>query len=377
MRKLLGDINGLNLADEYLGGFGNGNSRQSRYLMSGLTYYLCVESTVYNDGLANLVDLIFLEEVAASVLKLLLDLLVELIRNDDRLLGSADHTVIEGLGVDNRADSQQNIRGFVNDRGSVARAYAESGFSAGVSGLYHARTAGRENDVNFLHQHICEVERGNVYPRDDTLGSACLNGSLKNYLSRLDGALFRAGVGADDNAVSCLERNKALEYRGGGRVGGGDNRADNADGVSYLCNAVSLVAFDNAAGLGVLESIVDMLRSVVVLDNLIFNDAHSRFFYRHFGKRDSLLIGSGRGSQEDFVDLLLRIFGKYLLSGSYSVQSLFKLLRAVNDFVVCHSHLLLNNKYRKYFRFGLGGKEPLVGQQLTMNKFGYLSLLSG
>ena len=43
--------------------------------------------------------------------------MIDALQYDDRLLGGADHTVIEGLGVDDGVDSQQNIGGIVDDGG--------------------------------------------------------------------------------------------------------------------------------------------------------------------------------------------------------------------------------------------------------------------
>jgi len=49
----------------------------------------------------------------------------DFIVDDDRLLRSADHTVIERLGVDDRVYGVDDIRRRINNSGSVARAYAE------------------------------------------------------------------------------------------------------------------------------------------------------------------------------------------------------------------------------------------------------------
>ena len=76
----------------------------------------------------------------------------------------------------------------------------------------------------------------------------------------------------DDDGVAGLQADKALEDRGGGGVGGRDDRTHDADGLGDLGDAVSIVTLDDTAGLGVLVRIVDVLGGVVVLDDLVLED---------------------------------------------------------------------------------------------------------
>ena len=72
----------------------------------------------------------------------------------------------------------------------------------------------------------------------------------------------------------------------------------------------------------------------MIFDDFVLNDAHSGFFNRHLGKRDSRLIGCGGCSQKDGVNLFLRVGSIDLLCRSDFSKRSFKLLHAVNDLVV-------------------------------------------
>ena len=98
-------------------------------------------------------------------------------------------------------------------------------------------------------------------------------------------------MGADDNAVTRLKSDKGLEDGGRSRVRRGNDSPDNADRLGNLLNAGGLVAVDYAASLNILESVVDKFAGVVVLDDLIFNNAHAGFFDSLLSERDSGTVG--------------------------------------------------------------------------------------
>ena len=124
VRELLAQVNRLNLADEDFSRFRNLDSRELRDSVRRLSDDLGVESAVDDDSLSDLVDLVVLKDVTASLFKFVFNVVVNILVNDNALLGGADHTVIEGLGVDNRVDREQYIGALVDDGGSVAGAYA-------------------------------------------------------------------------------------------------------------------------------------------------------------------------------------------------------------------------------------------------------------
>ena len=184
--ELLAYINALNFADEDLCAFRNVNSGECRYGVSLLTDDLCVERTVDDNCVTNLVRFGGREEVAASFRELGLYLVIYLVEYDDRLLGRADHTVIEGLGMDYRVYCEDAIRGLVDDSGGIAGTYAESGLAAGVCCLYHSGTACSEDYIRFLHYKRCHIEAGSVYPGDDIFGSARLYCRISYYSCGFD-----------------------------------------------------------------------------------------------------------------------------------------------------------------------------------------------
>ena len=98
-----------------------------------------IERAVLEHGLAQSLELLaLLHEVAATILKLALDLVIDGIESGHRLLGGADHAVVKRLGVDDGVHRELDIGGVVDDNRSVASANAQGGLARGVGGLHHA-----------------------------------------------------------------------------------------------------------------------------------------------------------------------------------------------------------------------------------------------
>ena len=51
----------------------------------------------------------------------------------------------------------------------------------------------------------------------------------------------------------------------------------------------------------------------MVLDDLVFHDAHASFLHRHLGERQTLLVSSHGGGEENLIHLLLGIGGENTL----------------------------------------------------------------
>ena len=331
MCKLLGQLYALYFADQDLGVFGSVHTGKLCDVVSRLTDDLCVQCAVDQDGLSDLLGLLGVQEVATSVGKFFLYLVVYLIQYDHRLLGCADHTVVKGLGVDDRVDSQQDVCGVVDDSGRVSGANAQSRLAGGVSRLDHAGTTGGKDDVGFFHNQVGEIKRRNVDPADDSLRSTCRHSGFQYDLCRRNGGFLCSWVRADDDTVSGFQTDQRLENCGRGGVGGRNDGAHDTDRLGDLLDAVRLVLFQNAAGLRVSVSVIDIFGSVVVFDYLIFHDAHAGLFNRHFGKRDSCLVGCGSGGKEDLIYLFLCVGGKNRLCLSYFCQLLLQRFNAVHD----------------------------------------------
>ena len=129
MGKFFAELNALDLADKDLGVLGNGYVRKLSDFECGLADYFCVKSAVDKNGLSDLLGLLGVQEVASSVGEFLLDCVIYVLMDDDRLLGGADHAVVKGLGVDNGVDRKNYIGGVVDNGGGVAGADAESGLA--------------------------------------------------------------------------------------------------------------------------------------------------------------------------------------------------------------------------------------------------------
>ena len=137
-------------------------------------------------------------------------------------------------------------------------------------------------------------------------------------------------MGTDDDAVPGLQTDQCLKNGRRGGIGCGNHRSDHTDGLRNALRTVSGILLNDAAGLGVLIGIVDILRSKVVLDDLVLHYAHAGLLYGQFCQRDPHLVGSGGSSQEDPVHLLLGILGKLLLGRPAPDHSLGQLLGVGN-----------------------------------------------
>ena len=330
--ELLGELDALDFADEYLRALRNGYSRKLCDSESRLTDYLGVECAVYKNGLSDFLGLLGVEEVASASRKLRLDCVVDILMNYNGLLRGADHAVIEGLGVDYRVDREDDIRRLVDYSGRVACADADCGLAGGICRLDHSGAAGGENYIRLFHNEVRHLKARSVDPFYNTLGSAGLNRCVEDNLCRGRGRLLGARMGADDDSVSRFEGKQALEYGGGGRVGRGDDRSDNADGLGYLLYAVCLVLFNYTTGFCVFIGIINIFCSVVVLYDLVLNYAHAGLLNRHLCKRYSRLICGGSGGEENFIYLLLGVSRKLLLCLFERSESGLECFNAVDDF---------------------------------------------
>ncbi len=176
-----GEVDALYFADKYLRALGNGYSCELCDSESRLTDYLGVECAVYKNGLSDLLGLLGVKEVASASRKLCLDCVIDILMNYNGLLGSADHAVIECLGVDYRVDREDNISGVVDYSGRVAGADAD----CGLAGEYAALTipgppVARIISASFMTRFV--ISRLSVDPLNDALGSAGLNRCVEDNL---------------------------------------------------------------------------------------------------------------------------------------------------------------------------------------------------
>ena len=305
--------------------------------MSGLTNDTCVNSAVDNDGLTNSVELFTLQEVAAAISELLLDLVINAIKNGNRLLGSADHTVIEGLGVNDGANSKLDVCSIVDDNRSVTRTNAQSRLTGRVSCVNHTWATGCQNDVSVAHDCCSHINGRSWYPVDNTLGAAGLLGSITNNTSGSNGALFSAWVWGNDNGVSCLQSKKCLKDCGRSRVSSWDNCSYDTHWLGYNSITCSWIILYNTTSLHILVFVVNILCCVMVLDNLIFHYTHASFFNCHASKRDTIFLSRKSSFIENLIDLLLSECCKLCLCFAHLFEALEQSINILNlSSLLCH-----------------------------------------
>ena len=99
--------------------------RHFRYLFGRLTDDFRIQSTRPKQKLPQFFRSCFVHKKATLRRHFSFKFLVNFLRNDHRLLGSANHTVVEGFGVYHGRSRQTNIRTLVNDCGRIACAHPD------------------------------------------------------------------------------------------------------------------------------------------------------------------------------------------------------------------------------------------------------------
>ena len=244
----------------------------------------------------------------------------------------------------NRVYGQHDIRRLINNCGSITRADAQCRCAAGICSLNHAGTARCKDDIRLFHYKVCKLKAGHVNPSDDTPGCACSDSRLKHNLCSLDSGLLGSGMGADNDAVSCLKRNKGFKNCSRRGIGRRNNRSDNADRLRNFLYSERSVVFKNSAGFCILISIVNILCCIMIFNNLILYDTHTRFSNSHFGKRNSRLVCSGCRGKKNLVNLFLSVSRKFFLRFSKLGKCFFKRFD-IFYYCVIFSHLKISSRF--------------------------------
>ena len=136
----------------------------------------------------------------------------------------------------------------------------------------------------------------------------------------------------NNDRVTCLKSNQGFKNSGGCGVGRGDNCCNQTDRLSDLLDPVLLIFLDHTNCLGILISVVNVLCRVVVLNNLVFHNAHASLCNCHLGQRKTHLVCRACCCKEDLIYLLLCISRKNFLRFTHSVHFCVQSVHAVDDF---------------------------------------------
>ncbi len=271
--------------------------------------------------------------------KALFNLVVDGINNDDRLLGSTDHAVIESLGHQDGGNGTLHVGGFVDNDRHITGTYTDSRLTGRVGCFHHARATGGQDqvDVVVFHQSVGELNRRLVDPADDVFRCTGGNSCIQYQLGCGIGGVLGTGVRGEDDGVAGLERDHGFEDRSRSRVGGRNDTTDDTYRLGDGDGAHLSVFTQNAAGLLFFVLVVDVFGGEVVLDNLVFDDTHTGFFHGHLGQGDTGVVGGQGGGTEDLVYLLLREAGEFTLcflnAGDQCIQ--------FSQIGYCHVYLLI------------------------------------
>ena len=91
-----------------------------------------------------------------------------------------------------------------------------------------------------------------------------------------------------------------------------------------------MILLDQPARPRVFELVVDELRGEVVLDHLVFGDAHAGLASGQLGQGDAVLVGGHRRRPKDPVDLLLAELGVSLLRDCHLLDKKIEILHGLD-----------------------------------------------
>ena len=321
MREFFRQLHRFNFSNEHLGSFRHSDTGQCCDFAGALADDFRVQCAVGQDRMAHLVQVSAFQEPAAPGGKFGPDRFIDTVQHDYALFGSADHTVIKGLGMNDRIDRQDQVGAVVNYCRHVSGTHTQSRFAAGICGLYHAGPTCSQDDICVPHQGVGHLQGGHINPADDAFRSAGLYCRIQYDFRGGNCRFLRPGMRTENNPVAGFQTDQGFENSCGGRVGSGYHRRHHTDGLRDLLYAENLVFLDHAAGFGIPISVINIFTGVVILDYLIFHHTHAGFFHGHSGQWHPGLIGCRCCSQEDPVHLFLRVGGEYPLRRAHPGDS--------------------------------------------------------
>lgn len=145
----------------------------------------------WEDEVTNLLGFFSVHDVATTVGELSLNLLINSVNDDARLLRSADNTVIESLGHDDGGNSVLNVTELINDGAVVTRADTEGWLTRRIGGVNHCRATSGEDAGSklVLHQLTREINGWDSDPTNAVGWGTSSDGSITNNAGSFDGRL--------------------------------------------------------------------------------------------------------------------------------------------------------------------------------------------
>ena len=155
----------------------------------------------------------------------------------------------ENSAADYLRDSFLEVNAAVNYNLNIAGTYAERGLAAGVSGLHHCSAAGRNYNVNAVHEGCCRVHGALLNGLYEVLGKSELLQLCAEQVDNVFVGFLRSGVRSYDDSVLTLECEHRIAHRGNYRVSNRSYGANNALCLSNTDNSGLLVLADDTYGL--------------------------------------------------------------------------------------------------------------------------------
>ncbi len=149
---------------------------------------------------------------------------------------------------------------------------------------------------------------------------------------------------ADDDRIPGLQTDQTLEDSGRGRVRRRDDCSHKTYRLCDLLDTKSSILFNHTNGLNLLISIIHILSSIMILDDLVFHHTHTGLFAGQLCKRNTLFVGSHGSLKEDLVYLLFCERSKNLLRFSHRSDLFLQQLnlslrfRCIFCFLFCHKY---------------------------------------
>ena len=210
MCERLAFVNNFHFTDQDFGCCRNGKACEFSNFVGWLTHDSGVQRAIFQDDVLNRFQLFALQQVAAVAGETFANRVIYGIHNHNRLFRCTDYTVIEGFRHQDRRDSTFDVSSFVDNNRGVTRAHTDSRFTGAVCSFNHARTTGRQNQVNVrvMHQRVGQLNRRLVDPADQVFWCTRSNSSLQDDICSFVSRVFRTWVWREDDCVTGLQANQ-------------------------------------------------------------------------------------------------------------------------------------------------------------------------